>query len=476
MTQPKNHPRPDGFDKLLADHQNSTHDYEDLDANLREVLRPWSQLSAEGKLGYIASAAALYNVPFERFEQAAREAVGGQTLPAGEGAYLRLHMEYQRTLWDAELPTFPREHPLPNDEPHRDFLDSLDGVLHVKFERLFDDYLNGKQNFADTDGQSRRWPELSAEGKVEHIARLAAIFDVPLTRFTEAVHDALDGQPLRTDEMACLRRQYHYARQIRDPGPHPLPLAQNAGSPETAQSQDPWLRGSIDPMLTELEAFGDEFERLARDPEQRRMAAGFKEWIHQTGRTLSPSTADVLFDTPSRVSDEPARELRGAAHKEQEPAPATVHFRGFTCELHWKAYPSGRPALYLVDAGTRETVAVATADVPDVPLKPGEVFIKDHSENRGMLAVLEKAGIVQATGETVRSGFVLVPVAKILQPDITATLRDQLFTPPQPTDTHTRQSKDAVSSSPGDQLFSKTTLHLEPQPHTEHTHERHHKR
>jgi hypothetical protein len=235
MTQLKHHPRPDGFDILLADHQNSTHDYEDHDADLRDVLRPWSQLSTEGKLGYIANAAALYNVPFERFEQAARKIIGGQSLPHGEHAYLRLHMEYQRALWDAELPAFPREHSLPGDEPHRDFLDSLDSVLHVKFERLLDDYPNGKQHFTDTDGKSRRWPKLSAEGKVEHIARLSAIFDIPLSRFTEAVHDALDGQPLRTDEHACLRLQYCHARQIRDPSPHPLPLAQNPGKDEPAQ-------------------------------------------------------------------------------------------------------------------------------------------------------------------------------------------------------------------------------------------------
>lgn len=93
-----------------------------------------------------------------------------------------------------------------------------------------------------------------------------------------------------------------------------------------------------------------------------------------------------------------------------------MHFRDFTCELHWKTYPDGCPALYLVDVNTRETVAVATADLPDVPLKPGEVFIKDHSENRGMLAALENAGIAKATGETVRSGFVEVPVAKVLSP------------------------------------------------------------
>ncbi|HTU18821.1 MAG TPA: hypothetical protein VMG10_12245 [Gemmataceae bacterium] len=264
MTTPKKPTRQDGFDALLEEYRNSTDEYEDHDADLRDVLRPWSQLSAEGKLGYIARDAALYNVSFERFEQAARDAIDNSPLPAGERAYLRMHLEYQRALWDPELPAFPREHPLPANDPHREFLDSLDGVLHVKFERLLDDYLNSTQPFADADGQMRRWPALSAEGKVQHIARLAAIFGQPLSRFTEAVHDALDGQPLRTDEHGCLRLCYEYARQIRDSNPYPLPLAQNAqphadSHEERSASENP-QSGLLNETLNVLSEMTAQFE------------------------------------------------------------------------------------------------------------------------------------------------------------------------------------------------------------------------
>ena len=34
-------------------------------------------------------------------------------------------------------------------------------------------------------------------------------------------------------------------------------------------------------------------------------------------------------------------------------------------------------------------------------LQQGQVFIKDYSENHGMLEVMEKAGIVKATGKKV---------------------------------------------------------------------------
>ena len=287
MTTPKNQSCLDGFDILLADHQSSSHEYEDHDANLRDVLRPWSQLSTEGKLHYIASAAALYKVPFERFENAARQAAGEQPLPAGERAYLRLHMEYQRALWDAELPAFPREQAAPQNNPPYDILDA---VLHVKFERLLDDYLGSKQHFPDADGRARNWPELSAEGKVEHIARLAAIFSQPLSRFTEAVHDALDGQPLHTDEQAYLRLQFDYARQMRDPNPHPLPLAPNAG-------QDHDMSSAL--------------------------------------RTAQAGPAEKDRDRDARTASLRATLFGDAAERNQEgtTAPGRVHFKGFRCEM-----------------------------------------------------------------------------------------------------------------------------------------------
>ena len=126
---------------------------------------------------------------------------------------------------------------------------------------------------------------------------------------------------------------------------------------------------------------------------------------------------------------------------DQTPTSGTVHFQGFECEVEWTTYADGRPALTLVDTKGREMVAVATVNLPDAPQRPGEVFIKDYSENHGILAALEKAGIVKATGETVQSGFATVPVAKVLQPAITVpatenpghqdtsmpTLKDQLF-------------------------------------------------
>lgn len=116
----------------------------------------------------------------------------------------------------------------------------------------------------------------------------------------------------------------------------------------------------------------------------------------------------------------------GAPEKKQSATPGMVQFHGIDCEVEQRVYANGRMALVLVDAKDREQVAVATVNLPEAPLRPGEVFIKDYSENEGMLAALEKAGIVQATGETVRLGFVEVAVAKVLSPNHRRDRQDDL--------------------------------------------------
>jgi hypothetical protein len=94
-----------------------------------------------------------------------------------------------------------------------------------------------------------------------------------------------------------------------------------------------------------------------------------------------------------------------------------VMFQGQEFEVEHRHYPNGRRAIVLVDAVDREQAAVATVNLPDEPLAPDEVFIKDYSENAGMLRALEGAGVVRATGELVRSGFAEIPRAKVLTPE-----------------------------------------------------------
>ena len=52
--------------------------------------------------------------------------------------------------------------------------------------------------------------------------------------------------------------------------------------------------------------------------------------------------------------------------------------------------------------------------MPEVALEADEVLIKDYSENEGMTEFLEREGIVKRTGRVVGSGYVTIPVCKLL--------------------------------------------------------------
>ena len=91
-----------------------------------------------------------------------------------------------------------------------------------------------------------------------------------------------------------------------------------------------------------------------------------------------------------------------------------VMFLGYECKLQFGKYGNGRTAIELVDAHNGEPIATATLNMPRVPLAENQVFIKDYSENEGMLAALEAAGVVRAMGVHVPSGFASLPVCELL--------------------------------------------------------------
>jgi hypothetical protein len=58
---------------------------------------------------------------------------------------------------------------------------------------------------------------------------------------------------------------------------------------------------------------------------------------------------------------------------------------------------------------------VLTINLPDVPLAEDEVAIKNYSEHEGVLDDLIDAGIVSQPVKFIQSGFVEIPVCKILE-------------------------------------------------------------
>ena len=87
------------------------------------------------------------------------------------------------------------------------------------------------------------------------------------------------------------------------------------------------------------------------------------------------------------------------------------------CTVEKAEYNNGRTALYLIHKQDRDLVAVVSVNLPEYPLKDDEIFIKDYSENYGIMEVLENAGIIEDTGQSAKSGFEMIPKVKLIWKD-----------------------------------------------------------
>ena len=90
-------------------------------------------------------------------------------------------------------------------------------------------------------------------------------------------------------------------------------------------------------------------------------------------------------------------------------------FKGEEVVIKFDTYFDGTPAIRLL---TKEGLPYMTASVNmgnRELLKEGEIFIKDYSENEGVLDFLENEGIVKRTGAFVRRGFVEIKIAKLIK-------------------------------------------------------------
>ena len=92
-------------------------------------------------------------------------------------------------------------------------------------------------------------------------------------------------------------------------------------------------------------------------------------------------------------------------------------FNGIECSVTLAKYGNDRKALML-DASSGEyegePVAVATVNLPDDPINnDDEVFIKNWSENEGILEALQEAGIVGKVIGTARTGMAIAHKVEI---------------------------------------------------------------
>ncbi len=94
-----------------------------------------------------------------------------------------------------------------------------------------------------------------------------------------------------------------------------------------------------------------------------------------------------------------------------------VFFNGVECDVYETEYAHSETlALFLVERATGEQYATATVYVEGATeaLPPGHVLVKNYAENAGMMGALQYAGIALDTGRSVRTGYVEVPVARLL--------------------------------------------------------------
>lgn len=79
----------------------------------------------------------------------------------------------------------------------------------------------------------------------------------------------------------------------------------------------------------------------------------------------------------------------------------------------------GRKAIELIAAEDQddiikgEPLMMATVNIMGATER-GEVLVKDYSENEGVLDCLIKEGVVEDTGRRVESGYVQLPVCRLL--------------------------------------------------------------
>lgn len=92
-----------------------------------------------------------------------------------------------------------------------------------------------------------------------------------------------------------------------------------------------------------------------------------------------------------------------------------LRFREWDCYLKFNTYiHDSSTHMMLLDKHTNYPIATVTVCIDGSDLLEDEVAIKDYSENEGMLNCLIKNNVVSEPVRHVDSGYVKIPVCKLL--------------------------------------------------------------
>jgi hypothetical protein len=89
-----------------------------------------------------------------------------------------------------------------------------------------------------------------------------------------------------------------------------------------------------------------------------------------------------------------------------------INFKGFECELKFKAYPNNRPYLTLIDSKDGQQVARCTVNL-ETRVNVKYAIIKNYSENEGIYEALLKAKIIKNYKQKLSVGFTEVLVCEL---------------------------------------------------------------
>lgn len=90
-----------------------------------------------------------------------------------------------------------------------------------------------------------------------------------------------------------------------------------------------------------------------------------------------------------------------------------MKFKYWDCDLVLENYAeNNNTAIRLIDKRDKSPVAMATVNL-SVKLPKDQAYIKDYSENEGMLVAFQKAGFVKDIIGYRDSGFVTIPLCKL---------------------------------------------------------------
>lgn len=93
----------------------------------------------------------------------------------------------------------------------------------------------------------------------------------------------------------------------------------------------------------------------------------------------------------------------------------TENFHKWTPEIAQYAENDRIAIQYITEEdGYPEYACTATINLPKEHLEPGEVIIKNYSENEGLYDMMLQAGHIGPAKRYVRSGWITVPVCDLL--------------------------------------------------------------